>query len=135
MFTVCGGFGAGTGDPNNRKWDLNSQNGDFTYLGTLKTTLSDYGEYFENLKKSEIDMGVLIALEGEKVRPAKEDEDFIGVVSGTAAIRLGDSPFCWQGRYLKDEWGRPVYEEIKDPAWQPKQPCPVCSWSPFWSSL
>jgi hypothetical protein len=65
-------------------------------------------------------MGLLIALDGAKVRPAKEDEDFIGVVSGTAAIRLGDSPFCWQGRYLSDEWGRPVYEDIKDPSWEPK---------------
>jgi hypothetical protein len=130
-YTVCGGFGGTEGgpSPNNRKWELNSQNGDFTYLGTLKTTLSDYGEYFENVKKSEIDMGVLIALEEEKVRPAKADEDFIGVVSGTAAIRLGDSPFCWQGRYLKDEWGRPVYEEIKDPSWQPKT-MPDEKWRP-----
>ncbi|NIM15081.1 MAG: hypothetical protein GTO45_24220 [Candidatus Aminicenantes bacterium] len=131
-YTVCGGYTYKTeGGPSrgNRKWELNSQNGDFTYLGTLRTTLSGYGEYFENLIKGVIDMGVLIALEGANVRPAKKDEDFIGVVSGTAAIRLGDSPFCWQGRYMKDEWGRPVYEEIKDPEWEPKT-VPDEKWKP-----
>lgn len=129
-YTLCGGYSSGgSASTANRKWEINSQNGDITYLGALKTTLSDYGEYFENLKKGVINMGVLIALEGDKVRPAKKNEDFIGVVSGTAAIRLGDSPFCWQGRYLKDEWGRPVYQEIKDPHWEPKT-VPDEKWKP-----
>jgi hypothetical protein len=118
--TVCGGYGEGEPSRTNRKWELNSKNGTLTLEKSVINSFSDYGEYFENLKKGEIDMGLLMALEGAAVRPAKKDEDFIGVVSGTAAIRLGDSPFCWQGRYLKDEWGRPVYQEIKDPAWQPK---------------
>jgi hypothetical protein len=30
---------------------------------------------------------------------------------------------------MKDEWGRPVYEEIKDPAWQPKT-IPDEKWKP-----
>jgi hypothetical protein len=131
-FTVCGGFGMEGGpSPNNRKWELNSKNGDITHAGSINShaSFSDYGEYFENLKKGEIDMGVLIALEGANVRPAKKGEDFIGAVSGTAAIRLGDSPFGWQGRFLKDEWGRPVYEEIKDPAWLPKT-VPDEKWKP-----
>lgn len=128
-FTICGGWGH---DPyqNNRKWELNSLNGNITCASINgQPSFTDYGEYFENFAKGEIDMGVLIVLEGAKVRPAKKDEDFIGVVSGTAAIRLGDSFFCWQGRYMKDEWGRPVYEEIKDPAWQPKT-VPDKKWQP-----
>ncbi|MCK4762812.1 MAG: hypothetical protein KAW12_11510, partial [Candidatus Aminicenantes bacterium] len=132
-YKVCGGYGDLDDSDNpttaNRKWELNSKFGHFTYTGNMNTSFSDYGEYFENAKKGEIGMGVLIALEGAKVRPAKKDEDFIGVVSGTAAIRLGDSPFHWQGRYLKDEWGRPIYEEIKDPGWQPKTE-PDMAWLP-----
>jgi hypothetical protein len=127
--TVCGGYGEGEPSRANRKWELNSKAGTLTLKNTVINSFSDYGEYFENLKKGEIDIGLLIVLEGAKVRPAKKDEDFIGVVSGTAAIRLGDSPFCWQGRYMKDEWGRPVYEEIKDPAWQPKT-IPDEKWKP-----
>jgi hypothetical protein len=131
-FTVCGGWGgSGPSNPNNIKWQLDSYSGNITHAGSLRShaSFSDYGEYFENLTNGEIDMGTIIALEGAKVRPAKKDEDFIGVVSGTAAIRLGDSPFCWQGRYMKDEWGRAVYEEIKDPAWGPKK-VPDEKWEP-----
>lgn len=119
---LTGGYKA-TGDASeaNRKWELDSNTGDLVYSGNASTVFSDYGEFFENLKNGEIGMGVIIALEGAKVRPAKKDEDFIGVVSGTAAIRLGDTPFHWQGRYLKDKWGRPIYEEIDDPDWQPKK--------------
>ncbi len=127
--TVCGGYGEGKPSKANRKWELNSKTGTLTLKNSVINSFSDYGEYFENLKKGEIDMGLLMALEGAAVRPAKKDEDFIGVVSGTAAIRLGDSPFCWQGRYMKDEWGRPVYKEIKDPAWQPKT-MPDDKWKP-----
>jgi hypothetical protein len=122
-YSVCGGYGAtGAASTANRNWELDSRSGYVKIQMHLTSgyRFTDYGEYFENLTRGEIEMGVLMVLEGAKVRPAKEDEDFIGVVSGTAAIRLGDSPFCWQGRYLSDEWGRPVYEEIKDPAWQPK---------------
>jgi hypothetical protein len=127
--TVCGGYGEGDPSTANRKWELNSKNGTLTLENNVVNSFSDYGEYFENSKKGEIDMGLLIALDGAKVRTAKKDEDFIGVVSGTAAIRLGDSPFCWQGRYMKDEWGRPVYKKIKDPAWKPKT-IPDEKWQP-----
>jgi hypothetical protein len=129
-YRVCGGYSSsGTASTSNRKWELDSGTGDISHAGTVSTSFADYGEFFENLKKGEIGKGVLIALEGEKVRPAKKDEDFIGVVSGTAAIRLGDSPFCWHGRYLVDDWGQPVYEEIKDPDWQPKK-VPDEKWKP-----
>jgi hypothetical protein len=129
-YTVCGGH-ASSGDsfPANRKWELNSKHGHITYTGNLNTSFSDYGEYFENLEKKKILPGVLIALDGEHVRPAQKNEDFIGVVSGTAAVRLGDSPFCWRGRYMKDQWGRPVYEKIKDPDWRPRTE-PDEKWTP-----
>jgi hypothetical protein len=121
-FALSGGYST-TGDAStaNMRWTIWSTTGNVYISGTVHsgTPFGDYGEYFENLKNGEINVGLLIALEGAKVRPAKKDEDFIGVVSGTAGIRLGDTPFCWQGRYLVDEWGRTVYEEIKDPDWEP----------------
>jgi hypothetical protein len=133
-YSVCGGYsGAGspTASTSNRKWQISSMYGHMWISGTLSQSynFTDYGEYFENLKKGEIEPGVLIALEGAKVRPAKKDEDFIGVVSATAGIRLGDTPFCWKGRYLVDEWGRQVFEEIKDPDWKPKK-APDKKWKP-----
>lgn len=119
-YSVCGGYSEDDVPSDlNRKWELDSMNGNINYMGAINTKFSDYGEYFENLRKGEIDTGVLIALEGAKVRPAKKNEDFIGVVSGTAAVRLGDTPFYWQGRFIYDEWGKPVTEKIRDPRWKP----------------
>jgi hypothetical protein len=131
-YALCGGYSlTGNASTANMRWTIWSTTGNVYIAGTVHsgTPFGDYGEYFGNLKKGEIDVGLLIALEGDKVRPAKKDEDFIGVVSGTAGIRLGDTPFCWQGRYLKDKWGRPVYEEIKDPHWEPKT-VPDEKWQP-----
>jgi hypothetical protein len=131
-YMVCGGYGGGvTPSTTNITWAIDSELGNISckYINMNVPTFKDYGEYFENLRKGEIDVGLLVALEGDKVRSAKKDEEFIGVVSGTAAIRLGDSSFCWQGRYLKDEWGRNVYKEIKDPDWEPKT-VPDEKWKP-----
>jgi hypothetical protein len=81
-------------------------------------TLNDYAEYFEwsdgNLS-NEDRIGVTVVLDEGKVRPSTDTDSaqaIIGVVSGTAGVVLGSSPFEWAGKYEKDEFGRiKTYQE------------------------
>jgi hypothetical protein len=67
---------------------------------------------------AEIEAGIILTLDGGEVKPANDGDEICGVVSHTAAILAGDTPFCWQGRYLHDEFGRRLYEDIPDPDWE-----------------
>jgi hypothetical protein len=101
----------------NRKWELDSIAGNATCAGTFtgSTVYADFAEYFENYVTGEIGMGVLITLVDLKAKVAGPGDIVDGVVSGTAGIILGDSPFAWAKRYLTDDWGRIVYEDVIDP--------------------
>lgn len=120
-FTLCGGFATeGFPHADNRTWELDSVAGNLSLRGSSSSGFADYGEYFENKKRGIIKPGIIIALEKDKIREAKAGEDFIGVVSKTAAIRLGDTPFFWNKRFLTDEWGGLQYKKEKDPLWIPR---------------
>src|SRR5699024_10131530 len=108
---------------NNLTWSLRSNGGNLRLAGEVTTgaTFQDLGEYFENGKGNEIPLGTLVTLNNGKVEPSKENEDVIGVVSGSAGIVLGDSQFSWQGRYLIGEFGEPLYEEIPDLSYELKE--------------
>jgi hypothetical protein len=81
-------------------------------------TLNDYAEYFEwadGNPANEDRIGVTVVLDGEKIRPSTDQDDgadIFGVVSGTAGVVLGSSPFEWAGKYQKDEFGRIVTEKV-----------------------
>ena len=81
-------------------------------------TLNDYAEYFEwsdGNPTNEDRIGVTVVLDEGKVRPstsADSAQSIIGVVSATAGVVLGSSPFEWAGKYEKDEFGRiKTYQE------------------------
>ena len=120
-----------TGDAStaNRKFHLFSS-GNMSIAGTLTQSaiFTDYAEYFENVSKGKLELGVLVSLEGRKVKPAQPGDDILGVVSATASIAAGDSPFQWAKRYLTGEFGELLYQEIPDPDWQPM--IKDLSWSP-----
>lgn len=81
-------------------------------------TLNDYAEYFEwadGNPNNEDRIGLTVVLDGDKIRPSTSQDsgdDIIGVVSGTAGVVLGSSPFEWTGKYQKDEFGRTVTEQV-----------------------
>lgn len=82
----------------------------------LNTTGADYAEYFEWLDgnpNSEDRVGIIVTLEGDKIRPATADDAYIlGIISATPAI-IGDSfNERWKGKYETDVWGRIVYETV-----------------------
>ena len=117
-YSVVGGYSS-TDTPRssaNRKWELQSSTGNVLAVGqfTGSSDFSDFGEYFKNGVGREIPLGTMVTLEGNKVRASNSNEDVIGVVSATAGIILGDSPFTWQGRFEVGEFGEPIFETIPD---------------------
>jgi hypothetical protein len=102
---------------------MDSTNGHIYGTGTVagSHTFSDFAEMFENLKLGEIPVGTIVALQGRKVRPAVAGDRILGIISGDPQFLGGDSMFCWSHRYLLDEFGNPLYDEIPDPRWENKK--------------
>lgn len=98
--TTFGSPSAGSGDAN--AW---------------RTGGADYAEYFEwndgNIN-SDDRIGYFVEItNGEKIK-ISENEDCLGIVSGTAGI-IGDSAWsCWSGKGLKDQFGRLITKEVID---------------------
>jgi len=115
-FSLAGGMTQGAPSTANRKWQIYSQSGDIQIAGQLTPghSFTDFAELFPNLTGKKQEYGLLQTIDGYGVRPANEGERVIGVTSATAGIILGDTPFSWQGRWLKDEWGAYITETITD---------------------
>ncbi|WP_307894535.1 peptidase G2 autoproteolytic cleavage domain-containing protein [Bacillus swezeyi] len=106
-YTVAGGH-------QSIKWLLDSRYGNGAFAGAITSSLTGYGEYFESESGQLIDTGTIVALKGEKMAPAQSGDDLLGVVSETAAFVSGASSFTWQSRYLTNEFGGLIYEEVTD---------------------
>lgn len=96
----------------------NNGDGGLMSWGPIKASASwlnsDFGEYFEwadgNLD-NEDRIGYMVQLNGEKIEYAKSFEKCIGIISGTCSFVGGSCSLEWHGRFLKDEWGRHLYDE------------------------
>jgi hypothetical protein len=122
QYTLTGGYAASSpASSANRKWEIDSQTGAFRSVLAAGSsfvssyTFADFGEYFENLTMGVIPLGTIVALEGDKIKPAKEDDIILGTISATTAFVGANSDFQWQGRFLKGEFGESLYDEIVDP--------------------
>ena len=81
-------------------------------------TGADYAEFFEWIDNNDNDedrVGYFVTFaKGKKIRIATKDDDYIlGIVSGNPAI-IGNADECWKGRYVTDEFGRYIKENITD---------------------
>ncbi|MEC1437213.1 peptidase G2 autoproteolytic cleavage domain-containing protein [Bacillus sonorensis] len=114
-YMVVGGYGE-TPSRSNIKWMLNSMNGDISATGKINggATFSDYAEYFESLDGKSIPSGTIVTLEKNKIRPAQKSEFMLGVISETAGTVLGSAEVYWKDRYLKNEFGGLIYEDVLD---------------------
>lgn len=83
--------------------------------GTHKTSGADYAEYFEwadGNPFNEDRRGYFVTLDGEKIRKANADDDYIlGIVSANPSIAGDTQSEEWQGRYLTDVFGEKLIEE------------------------
>lgn len=121
--------GGGAASTSNRKFQVSST-GNVQAAGTIagSASFADYAEYFENLVEVEIPLGLLVTLRGAKVAIAQPGDAILGVVSATAMIVAGDSPFHWAHRYELGHFGEILHREILDPEWQPN--IPDAHWRP-----
>lgn len=126
-FKVTGGYGgsptSGPRSAANRTWEIDSVAGNLTLAGAVTpgATFSDFAEYFENATRGIIKLGTIVTLDGHQVRKALPGEEILGVVSATAAVAAGDTPFSWAQKYMTGEFGEPVYEEIPLESWRPDE--------------
>lgn len=102
---------------------------------------ADYAELFQwsdGNPEAQDRVGLSVVLIGDMVRPAVVGEEPIGVVSALPSV-LGNSAWnSWQGKYLKDDFGRvqkdtdgtPILNPDFDPekAYKPREDRP--EWSP-----
>lgn len=91
-------------------------NGNVLVGGSTVHSGADYAEFFEwedGNPNAEDRIGLVVALDGEKIRLAMPGDDVLGIVSGTAAV-LGDSAAMhWKDKYLTDEFGRTIYDMVE----------------------
>ena len=89
-------------------------------LATFKTSGADYAEYFEwkdGNPNNEDRRGRLVTLDGEKIRLATVDDDYIlGVVSANPCIEGDVYSDDWQGKYLTDVFGQRLTQTVHIPA-------------------
>jgi hypothetical protein len=87
--------------------------GNVAYDGTARTPAADYAEYFEWKDGNPLDedrVGMTVVLDGNKIRVATTGDQPFGVVSAVPGM-VGDSAEDkWTGKYLKDEYGRPILQ-------------------------
>ncbi|MBY5873725.1 hypothetical protein HFN53_17040 [Rhizobium leguminosarum] len=83
---------------------------------------ADYAELFQwadSNAEAQDRVGVSVVLVGDMIRPAVAGEDPIGVVSALPSV-LGNSAWnSWQGKYLKDDFGRPQKDSEGNPILNP----------------
>lgn len=110
-YHVVGGYG-GNGGPSekNIKFDLSTYSGNMTLAGKLTQDNADIAELMESQSGQAIEMGMIVTLDGDKVRKAQQGDIPIGVISGTASLVSNDKSFHHKDRYLKDEYGVMVTE-------------------------
>ena len=88
--------------------------------GAFNSSGADYAELFEwsDGNPGNIDRaGRFVTLEGENIRLAGPGDGYIlGIVSGAPSV-VGDVyDDQWQGMYLTDVFGRPIWEDVEVPA-------------------
>ena len=91
--------------------------GNASFAGFISSQGEDYAEFFEWLDgntDNEDRVGLLVTLDGEKIRLANVDDEVLGIISGTAAVLGGNYEWQWNGKYLTDDFGRIIYENIEE---------------------
>ena len=89
-------------------------------LSAYGSSGADYAEYFEWVDgnpDNEDRRGRLVTLDGEKIRFATADDDYIlGVVSANPCVEGDIYSDDWQGKYLTDVFGQRLTQTVHIPA-------------------
>ena len=89
-------------------------------LSAYGSSGADYVEYFEwkdGNPDNEDRRGRLVTLDGEKIRFATAEDDYIlGIVSANPCVEGDIQPDDWQGKYLTDVFGQRLTQTVHIPA-------------------
>lgn len=89
-------------------------------LAAYGSSGADYAEYFEwkdGNPDNEDRRGRLVTLDGEKIRFATSEDDYIlGIVSANPCVEGDIQPDDWQGKYLTDVFGQRLTQIVHIPA-------------------
>ena len=95
----------------------------YSDYGASVTSGADYAESFEwhdGNPDNEDRVGYSVVLQDGKIRKALDSDNtslIIGIISAAPAV-LGDSAdLKWQGRYLKDDFGREIMQDVELLVW------------------
>lgn len=115
-------------NPNNKSNCFRVTNTGVYASGSYNSSGADYAEFFEwadSNPEQEDRAGLFVTLEGEKIRLARPDDDFIlGIVSGEPSVCGDVYDDQWKGMYLYDIYGRPLWEDVKVPDETVEEPNP-----------
>lgn len=93
-----------------------SLNGAAYGKGAFNTSGADYAEYFEWLDgnpEAEDRRGYFVAMDGDKIRIAHADDDYIlGVISGKPSVIGNSDPDDWHGHFACDDFGEFIIEKV-----------------------
>lgn len=128
-YLVVIGNGTGTSASNRSNAFTIEANGDVNAARTYTSNNADFAEYFEwqdQNKDNEDRRGLFVTLEGNKIRIANENDQYIlGAVTSTQAFIGNTYNDEWQGKYAVDIFGERLYQEIetiKEPLEEDKEP-------------
>lgn len=90
-------------------------NGNAHVRNNITSGGADYAEMFEwadgNVDEEDR-VGLFVSYDsGEKIRLANAGDEIVGIISGSPSV-IGDEPNEWQGRHVKDPFGRVVMQEV-----------------------
>lgn len=106
--------GIGTGDTARKNGFTVSSKGAGWFASTVTSTGADYAEYFEwedGNPVGEDRIGLVVTLNGDKIRLANDDDYILGIVSGTAMVVGDNYQYEWKHKYMVDDYGRIVYDK------------------------
>ncbi|MGH0792180.1 peptidase G2 autoproteolytic cleavage domain-containing protein, partial [Bacillus cereus] len=119
--------------PNNKelgaKWLASTRN---MYIdgSTYVANGTNYAEMFE-VRNGTIDVGFFVTLDGEFIRKATaQDEYILGITNDSPSILGNSAEMRWKEKYLVDEWGRIQFENINDSGAIEKRAILNPKWSP-----
>jgi hypothetical protein len=84
------------------------------FEATLPKDFAEYFEWADENPNNEDRIGYMVQLNGEKIEIAESFDNCIGVVTGTAGFICDTASLEWHERYLKDEFGRIIYDTNED---------------------
>ena len=96
-----------------------SANGICYGTSSFRTSGADFAEFFEwedGNPNNEDRRGLLVTLDGEKIKLASADDDYIlGAISATPTITGDTQSETWNGMYKKDIFGENIVETVEIP--------------------